>query len=139
MTNILTENVLLTFSNAISGITSFKVLCFGNFNPLSRQACEFLDVAYDNINNYKIISQSKPIIIVPIFKKKFINNSVWESSLCGISNHKKVDYVIDVATCSHISVIDRVKPDFIFFDKRNPVNEDIDFFIKNNRIKASRV
>ena len=139
VTNILDEKVLIQFQEALSGVKVLKVLCIGDFNPLSRLSCEFLYIVHKNLHDYKIVSQSKPTIIVPLFKKKFINESVWESSLCGLANHRNVDYVIDSRACDEITIIDRLKPDFIFFDRRCPTHGDIDYYIKKMRIKASRV
>jgi len=116
-----------------------KTLCIGNFNPISRLSCEIINIAHDTVNKFQFVKQSNPVIIIPLVRKKFDNTEVWESSICGLSNHKLVDYVVDVERCAIVDIIDRVKPDFIFISRKLPEAQQIENFAKKLRIKLIRV
>jgi len=139
VTNILTENVLTSFSKALDPTSHMKIICLGNFDPLSRKSCEVIATAHETVHRFQFTRQSRPTLIVPLLRKNFNNNIVWESSMCGLSNHKLVDYVVDVERCSMLDIIDRLKPDFIFSDRNMLHIEEVEVFAKRLRIKFMRV
>ena len=139
VTNIIEENFLMSFRERLGGVKTIKTLCFGSFNPLSRKSCEIISVAYESVNRHNFVSNKNPIVMVPIFKKLFEDKNVWESTVCGLSNHKKVDYVIDVEACEPINVVERIVPDFVFIDRNFANIEFIESFCKKRRFKTFRV
>ena len=139
VTNILTESFLTSFAQVVSGASGMKTMCIGKFNPLSRKECELLLVAFESVNKFQFVKQTNPVIIVPLDRKKFDNTSVWEAAMCGLSNHRLVDYVIDMERCSIVDIIDRVKPDFLFVNRSLPECFQIENFAKKLRIKLIKV
>lgn len=139
VTNILSENLLTSFADALDPVTHMKILCIGDFCPLSRKSCEIIKTAHDTIHKFQFIKQANPTIIVPIARKSFNSTSVWESSICGLSNHRLVSYIVDIERCSMIDIIDRLKPDFIFADKKIQHTEEVEIFAKRLRIKFMKV
>lgn len=139
VTNILTEDLLLAFAKALSTSSRMKIMCVGNHDPLSRKSCEMIEAAHAAVHKFQFIKQSNPVVIVPIQRKKFTCMISWESSICGLSNHRLVDYVINVERCSIIDIVDRVKPDFIFINRSVPEASQLENFAKKLRIKLIRV
>ena len=139
VTKIVSEDMLSSLRNALDPASKMKVVCIGSFNPLSRKSCEIIETAYETVHRFQFIKQSNPVILVPLFKKLFQDDVRWESSMCGLSNHRLVDYVVNVERCSSIDIIDRFSPDFVFLDRSIAGYTDIEMFAKKMRIKIIRV
>lgn len=139
VTNIISEDMLTSLRNALDPASKMKVVCIGSFNPLSRKACEIIETAHETVHRFQFIKQSNPVIVVPLFKKLFRDDITWESSMCGLSNHRLVDYVVNVERCSTIDIVDRFSPDFIFLDRSIAGHTDLEMFAKKMRIKLIRV
>lgn len=139
VTNIVAEDMLTSLARALDPASKMKVACIGNFNPLSRKSCEIIKTAHETVHKFQFIKQSNPVIIVPLFKRIFDNDVVWESSICGLSNHRLVDYVVNVERCSSIDIVDRLTPDFVFLDRAIAGHTDLEAFAKKMRIKLIRV
>ena len=139
VTNILSEQLLVKFTQILSKASGMKTMCIGDHNPVSRKSCEMITAAYDTVHKFRFIEKSKPVVIIPLQRRKFNNTQTWESSMCALSNHKLVDYVVDIQSCSIIDVVDRIKPDFIFISRELPEALQIENFAKKLRIKLIRV
>ena len=139
ITNVINENHVIAFKESLKDVHTLKTMCVGNFNPLNIKSCETIQTAHKSLHTYNFVKNSNPILVVPIFKRTFRDDSVWESSLCGLSNHRLVDYVIDVRSIGLVSVIDRFVPDFVFVDRYMKTDSQFDLYAKKSRIKIVRV
>ena len=138
-TNIILEDHVMSFRESLRDVQTLKTLCVGNFNPLTHKSCETIITAHKSLNSYNFVKSSNPILVVPVFKRTFKDESVWESSVCGLSNHRLIDYVIDIRSISLIDVVDRFSPDFVFVDRFLKTPQSFDVYIKKVRIKIVRV
>ena len=137
--NLIKEDLLISFRESIRNIKTLKIVCIGEFSPLTQRSIEIISLAHKHANTYSFVKNSNPIIVVPIFREKFENHERWESAMCCLINHRKVDYVIDIRSLSKIDVVDRFKPDFIFVDRNLKVDEVFNNYVKRFRIKIVRV
>lgn len=137
--NIVNEKYISEFHKSLKGADSVTSLCFGDFNPITRKKCEVIAACHENLNRYGFIGRSKPVIVVPLFKRKFLNAAEWESSMCCLTNHRLVNYVLDVESCSSVDVLDRFRADFVFVDKLTGMCQELESFAKRYRIKLLMV
>ena len=138
-TNIILEDHIIAFRESLRDVHTLKTLCIGSHNPLSFKSCETIITAHKSLHTYNFVKSANPILIVPIFKRAFNDVSVWESTICGLANHKLVDYIIDARSINMIDVVDRFVPDFVFIDRYFKTPQNFDTYIKKSRIKLVRV
>ena len=137
--NIVNENYIIDFAKSLKGVDTVTSLCFGDFNPITRKKCEIITACHENLNRHGFIGRSNPIIVVPLFKRKFLNNNDWESAMCCLSNHRLVNYVLDVESSSPTDVLDRFRSDFVFVDRLTGMGSELESFAKRCRIKLLMV
>jgi len=138
-TNIILEDHIIAFRESLRDVHTLKTLCIGQHNPLTHKSCETIITAHKSLHTYNFVKNSNPILIIPVFKRHFEDPSIWESTICGLSNHRLVDYVIDARSIDMISVVDRFSPDFVFVDRYLKTSPNFDSYIKKSRIKLVRV
>ena len=138
-TNIILEDHIIAFRESLRDVHTLKTLCISEHNPISHKSCETIITAHKSLHTYNFVKSSNPNLVIPVFKRTFEEGSTWESTMCGLANHRLVDYVIDARSIDMISVVDRFCPDFGFVDRYLKTPQFFDSYIKKTRIKLVRV
>ena len=138
-TNLINEELLISFRESLRGVKTLKIVCIGNFSPVSRRSIEIISLAHKHSNTYTFVRNSNPIIVVPLFASQFDSSERLESAMCCLLNHRLIDYVVDVQNLSKVDVVDRFKPDFVFVDRSMEEDKIFNNYVKKLRIKTVRV
>ena len=118
LSNIIKENFILSLGQSLRDKGSLVAICVIDCCPISRNSCEPIEIAHKNLNQFKFTGKQLPTIHVPIVIKEFDTKERLESAVCAISNHRMVDYALEIKNCNLTDVVDRLKPDFVFVDKK---------------------